>query len=253
MSDCMNPLIPADGVYRLSANKLSMYQACPFKHYLYLTHQESGEFDDTYIMAGNAVHKYMEEHMKGEGKPIESYIAEFNVKPEVLDRVKACIENAPTYLALDGIPELKEYTEFTTPKGRNIKLESRIDLQVDNADLPDVKGKVVIDYKTGKTIKTPKNNMQMQVYRFVRNFEYSAMLVSLYTGETVVLDKSPKNYIPNLCDRYIDAIENNDFPRKRGSNCERFCPYYQMFCTSEHMYDQIIPKMVYKDGKWYEE
>lgn len=253
MSEIMNPLIPADGVYRLSANKLSMYQACPFKHYLYLTHQDVCDFDDTFIMAGNAVHQYMEEHMKGEGKPIEHYIAEFNVKPEVVDRVKACMENAPTYLALDGIAELKEYTEFTTPKGRKVKLESRIDLQVEDADLPDVKGKVVIDYKTGKTIDKPEYRMQMQVYRFVKNFEYSAMLVSLLTGKTLVLDKSPKNYIPNLCDKYIDAIENNDFPRKRNNYCDKYCPYYEMFCTEEHLYDLIIPKMVRKDDKWIEE
>lgn len=249
-----NPLIPADGVYDLSANKLNICQECPFKLYLYLTHQPNGDVDTTYIDAGNAVHNYMEDHINGNGKTVEEYLEKYNVSPEMYERVEKCISNGEKYMSLKGSPEVTEYTKFTTPKGRNINLQSRIDLQCDDADLDEAGKKVVIDWKTGKTIDKPEYRLQMHVYRFVRNQEYDAMLVSLLTGETLVLKKSPKNYIPNMCDKYVDTIENSDFKRNPKPTCSRFCPYYKDYCSPGHEYDVIVPRMTWDNEKkeWVE-
>lgn len=242
-----NPLIPKDGTWAMSANKLNIFLECPRKLYLYLTHQDSGDTDTKYIDAGQAVHAYMEDHANGIDQPIETYLERYNVLEEMYPRVKQCISHAQTYLSLKGTPELTEYTEFDTPKGRHIKLMSRIDLQCDEK-------KLVIDWKTGKTIDKPEYRLQMQVYRFVRNFEYDAMLVSLLTGEELVISKSPKDYIPKMCDKYIDCIENNEFEPVPNPNCSRFCPYYDNYCSEGHQYDIIVPKLTWDDTekKWVE-
>lgn len=250
-----NPLIPADGVWALSANKLNIFNSCPFHYYLYATHQDGAIEDTKYITCGQAVHQYMEDKNNGCAQSPEYYFDKWEVPEEMRERFNTCIENAEEFLHLKGTSELTETTMFDTPKGRHINLSSRIDLQCEDADVEGANPKLVIDWKTGRTLSKPEYLLQMQVYRFVRNFEYDAMLVSLLTGEKKVISKSPKNYIPNMCDKLIDAVENNEFPRVYNSvTCPRFCPYYEKFCSEEHKYDLIVPKMNWdsEKGVWTE-
>lgn len=250
----MNLLIPKEGKYNLSANRLSMMQECTYKLYLYLSHQDTGPVDYTYINAGNAVHQYMEDRLNGIVKEKDFYMTEFEVSPTMNERMELCIENAKPYLDLKGDSELSKDIEFTTPKGRKINMRSRIDFITDKCTIPDVSSKIVIDWKTGKKINTPGYKIQMHVYRFILNQEYDAMLVSLLTGDTIYMSKSPKNYIPKLCDKYVDTIESNSFERSESPLCTNFCPYYDDFCAPGRRYDLVVPKMTWDDvdKKWVE-
>lgn len=250
----VNPLIPLDGVWAISANKLNIALACPRKLCYYLSHVEGDDTDTRYIDSGQAVHQYMEDNFNGNPQSMEYYLDKFDVLPEMFNRVETCIENAQPYLSLKGTPEVAEETLFDTPKGRKVKLISRIDLQCEDADIEGANKNLVIDWKTGSKINKEEYIVQMQVYRFVKNFEYDAMLVSLLTGEKLIVNKSPKNYIPNLCDRYIDMIENLDFEPKPNPNCTKYCPYYTGHCSEEHKYDLVVPRMTWDDEnkRWIE-
>lgn len=239
-----NPLIPQDGVYELSANKLNIFSSCPYKLYLYLSHQPNGDVDTTYIDAGNAVHNYMEDHLNGKGEDAEYYMDKYDVKSEMNDRVNQCIEHGQKYLSLKGTPELTEYTEFKTPKGRDIKLQSRIDFLAENANFEGLKEKVIIDWKTGKSVDKDEYRLQGHVYKFVHP-DYDVAFVSLLSEDLMTLKRSPKNYIPNLCDKYVDCIENSDFKRCVTPLCSRFCPYYKDYCSPGHEYDLVKPRMVW--------
>ena len=248
-----NPLIPPDGVYDLSANKLNICNDCPFKLYLYLTHQPNGDVDTTYIDAGNAVHNYMEDHLSGGGEDAEYYMDKYNVKEEMYERVNTCVKTGEQYLSLKGSPELTEFTEFTTPKGRKIKLQSRIDFLAENATFDGLKEKTIIDWKTGREVDKDEYRLQGHVYKFVHP-DYDVAFVSLLSGKTLTLKKSPKNYIPNMCDKYVDTIENSNFKRNIKPTCSRFCPYYKDYCTPEHQYDVIVPRLTWDNEKkeWVE-
>ena len=239
-----NPLIPPDGVYDLSANKLNIFNTCSYKLYLYLSHQPNGDVDTTYIDAGNAVHNYMEDHLNGEGEDIEFYKEKYGVKEEMNERVNTCIETGQQYLSLKGSPEITEYTEFDTPKGRKIKLQSRIDFLAEDAKFEGLKEKVIIDWKTGKSVDKDEYRLQGHVYKFVHP-DYDVAFVSLLSGDTLTLKKSPKNYIPNMCDKYVDCIEKSDFKRNVTPLCSRFCPYYKDYCSPGHEYDLVEPRMVW--------
>ena len=249
----MNPLKPTDGIWDISANRLYIFMSCPKKLILYLTHQDDGDTDTKYIDAGQAIHDYMEHHFNGDDVPIEDLIEKHGVIDEMVPRVMTCVEHAEKYLSLKGTPEMAEEKVFTTPKGRTVNMVYRIDLQCEDADIDGVGKKVVIDWKSGKDVNKPEYILQMQVYRFVRDFKYDALLVSLLTGATLPVTKSAEDYIPKLCDRYIDAIESLEFDANPQYLC-RYCPYHDNFCTEEHKYDLIVPKMTWDDTekKWVE-
>lgn len=248
-----NPLIPQDGVYDISANKLNIFSSCPYKLYLYLSHQPNGDIDTTYIDAGNAVHNYMEDHLNGVGEDSDFYKEKYSVKEEMNARVDTCIKTGQQYLSLKGQPELTEYTEFETPKGRKIKLQSRIDFLAENAKFEGLKEKVIIDWKTGKSVDKDEYRLQGHVYKFVHP-DYDVAFISLLSGDTLTLKRSPKNYIPNMCDRYVDCIEKNEFKRNMTPLCNRFCPYYKDYCSPGHEYDYVVPRMTWDNEKkeWVE-
>lgn len=241
-------------MWAISAHKLNLFLSCPRHLCYYLCHQEEGETDTKYIDAGQAVHDWMEQHFRGNDVSIEEMMEKHGVIDEMRPRVEACVKNAEPYRKLKGEPELAEEKIFTTPKGRTVKLVYRIDLQCEDADIKGASPKLVIDWKTGKTVNKQEYLLQMQVYRFARDFEYDAMLVSLYSGETLIVNKSPKNYIPSLCDRYIDRIESLDFVRKPDYTCDRFCPYFGQFCSPAHMYDLVVPRFTWdeENKRWVE-
>lgn len=242
-----NPLVPSDGIYRLSAHKLNMMQECPFKAYLYLAHFPEGESDDCWIKCGSAVHDYAEDLAKGQAKEPEYYLQKYEVPQtssngsDLHKRFYTCLERVPKFANAGGIPELTEYTDFTTPKGRKVSLQTRIDLQIENSDLPEAQGKVVVDYKTGKDVNKDEYYLQARCYMFAKKFEYKALFYSLFTGKYFVIDKLAEDYIPKMCDEYIDHIENRDMERKPSSTCDRFCPYYEKYCRKEVFNNQLIP------------
>lgn len=249
-----NPLVPKDGVWSISAHRLNLFQSCPRQLCYYLCHEDEGEVDTKYIDAGQAVHEWMEMHFRGDDVGINDMIAKHGVIDEMVPRVMQCVENAEPYRKLIGEPELSEEKVFVTPKGRTVKLIYRIDLQCEDADVPGASPKLVIDWKTGKSVNKPEYLLQMQVYRFARDFQYDAMLVSLYSGDTLIVNKSAKSYIPNMCDKYIDCIEGLDFERHPNYTCDRFCPYYDRFCSKDHMYDLVVPRLTWDDEqkRWTE-
>lgn len=249
-----NPLVPSDGVYRLSAHKLNMMKQCPFSVYLYLSRFEKGPSEECWAKCGSAVHDYAEDMAKGCEKEPEFYLQKWEV-PQVApmginlhDRFYKCIENVPKFAKLDGaIPEMTEYTEFTTPKGRKVRLETRIDLQLENSKLPEAQGKVVVDYKTGKDVNKEEYRLQARCYMFAKKGEYKALFYSLLTGKYFVIDKLPEDYIPKLCDEYIDHIENRDLERTPNSMCDSFCPYKTKYCAPNVYFQQLVPPGTVKE------
>lgn len=255
-----NPLVPKDGVWRVSAHKLNMMRKCPFSLYLYLSRFPSADSDRSYLSCGNAVHDYAEELTKGCAKEPEYYLGKYEVPQlnsdgvDIHKRFYTCIENVPEYaLQEGGIPERTEYTSFTTPKGRNCRLETRIDLQLEDSQLKECKGKVIVDYKTGSHVKNNNEyKLQAQCYLFAKKGEYKALFVSMLNpSEYFVIDSSPADYIPKLCDEYIDTVLMHDFERKMDFNCPRFCPYYQMYCKDEYAKCQqlIVPEEAQVEAK----
>lgn len=247
MREVTNPLIPPDGVYHLSAHKLNMMRNCPFSAYLYLAHFEGGESDDSWAKCGSAVHDFAEDSTKGCAQEPEYYLEKWKVPPindkgfDLHKRFYTCIENVPKFAKAGGIPELTEYTEFTTPKGRKVSLQTRIDLQIENSTLPEAKGKVVVDYKTGKDVKKDEYYLQARCYMFAKGGEYKALFYSLLNGNYFLLETLPKGYIEKVCDEYIDHIENRDFERTPNSMCSTFCPYYTCYCAPNVYFNQLIP------------
>ena len=244
-----NPLIPSDGVYRLSAHKLNMMLECPFKAYLYLSHFPEGPSEDCWAKCGSAVHDYAEDMTKGTLKEPEYYLQKYEV-PQVVpgmginlhDMFYKCIENVPKFAKLEGaIPEMTEYTDFVTPKGRKVSLQTRIDLQVENSTLPEAKGKVVVDYKTGKDVNKEEYRLQARCYMFAKGGEYKALFYSLLSGKYFVIDKLPEDYIPKMCDNYIDHIENRELERTPNQNCDKFCPYREKYCAPNVYFQQLVP------------
>lgn len=242
-----NPLIPPDGVYQLSAHRLNMMRNCPYSCYLYLSHFQEGETDDCWAKCGSAVHDYAEDMAKGQVKDPEYYINKWEVPPtnstgiNIHDRFYKCLENVPRFAKAGGIPELTEFTKFITPKGRTVNLQTRIDLQIEDSQLEEAKGKVVVDYKTGRDVNKDEYKLQARCYMFAKNGEYKALFYSLLTGKYFVIDKSPMEYIPKICDEYIDHIENRDFPRTPNSMCNSFCPYYDLYCKPNVYFQELIP------------
>lgn len=252
-----NPLLRE--TYKISAHRLNMFTSCRYKLYLYLLGIVPSERDTTYINAGLAVHYYLEKACictdyspPTEGR-LQNLFEDFNItKPEMQDRVRKCI---PKGLAiLNAFPAYRKRPEeiilkaFDTPKGRHVTIDARLDLIVE--------GKHIIDYKTGMQVNKPEYTLQMHVYRFVTDFVMPASCISLLSGERLTVDSGNPDYIPMLCDKYIDVIESNDFERADDNTC-RFCEYYKEFCSEENRY--VDPRTKIKieedgnDGKTVEE
>lgn len=225
-----------------------MMRECPFKAYLYLSKIKGADTDDSYAKCGSAIHDYAEDSAKGRAKEPEYYLGKYNVPQinpnygtDLHKRFYDCIGNLDKFLKEKGIPELTEFTEFTTPKGRKVRLQTRIDLQIENSNLPEAKGKVVVDYKSGKDVDKDEYKLQARCYMFAKNFEYKALFYSLLNDKYFVIDKLPKDYIPKVCDEYIDHIENRDLERTQNNNCQKFCPYFKTHCEANVYFQQIVP------------
>lgn len=218
-------------VYKLSANRLNLWIQCPQKLYMYLNHYPKGPTDTKYLDNGSAVHKYLEDRMKYIEKDPEEYFKEFNVTEEMRPTFVTCIKNSEQFFKYigEGIPEKTIHKIFTTPKGRKVDLEARIDLLADDT---------IFDYKTGKHVEKPEYKIQGMLYIFALDGYYSkAKFVSLQTNEVYEVGAPPENYIEKLCDRYIDTIENNDFPKKMSPLCD-WCDY-DPYCRGKLQYIYI--------------
>lgn len=231
----MNPLKKEK--YHISANKLNMGRQCPFKLYLYLARHKTGDKDLKYINAGLAVHDFMDDLLKGKDMPMFDYIAKRRVPDETLERAMTSMENGYKFLVKEdgnikkGKGEETIKKKFTTPKGRKVTFEARIDL-IDEED------GFIVDYKTGKTINKPEYVLQMHGYRFAKDYIYPAKIISLLTNKELIIEETPLNFIEDACDEYIDMIENRDFPRKPHYLC-KYCEYYNEFCGKDAGFKQI--------------
>lgn len=206
--------------YKLSANRLNLWQQCPYKLFMYLNHYPTGPKERKYIDNGSAVHKYLEDRMKYIEKDPSEYFTEFNVPAEMKPTFDTCIKNSEQFFKYigEGIPEKTIHKIFTTPKGRRIDLEARIDLLVDDT---------IYDYKTGKHVEKPEYKLQGMLYIFaLDNYYKSAKFVSLQTNEVYEVNAPPEGYIEKLCDRYVDALEDNEFPKKVNKLCS-YCDFEQ--------------------------
>lgn len=222
-------------------------KSCPFSAYLYLSHYKGGEVEDCWTKCGNAVHDYAEDSAKGCAKEPQYYLDKWEVPAtssmgiDLHKRFYTCLDNVPKFANAGGIPELTEYTEFTTPKGRKVQLQTRIDLQIEDSKLAEAQGKVVVDYKTGKDVNKEEYKLQARCYMFAKGGEYKALFYSLLSGKYFVIESVPMDYIPKVCDEYIDHIENRDLERTPNSMCERFCPYYKTHCAPNVYFQELIP------------
>ena len=200
--------------YKLSAHRLNMWLQCPYKLYMYLEQYPTGPTDRKYIDNGSAVHKYLEDRMKSIEKDPEEYFKDFKVPEEMRPIFNTCIKNSEQFFKYigEGIPEKIVHKIFQTPKGRRVDLEARIDLIADDT---------IFDYKTGKHVEKPEYKMQGMLYIFALNGYYpKAKFVSLQTNEVYEVSAPPENYIEKLCDKYIDTIESNEFPKKSSPLCD---------------------------------
>lgn len=205
--------------YKISANRLNMFNACPKKLGMYLANYPVGPVEVKYINTGLAVHDLQEDRVKGIVKPPEDYMKSRNVPDDMVDTFWTCVETGKKFYDCGGIPEKTIIKHFVTPKGRKVRLEARLDLIADNS---------IWDYKTGKHADKPEYKLQGQVYHFATEFAYEkAKFISLQTGEIYEVPQPPKTYIPALCDRYIDTIESNEFVKKQTRLCEQYCDYYR--------------------------
>lgn len=245
-----NPLLPKNGVFRLSAHKLNLQKECPFKCFLYLMRYPGTETDNSYAVTGSAVHDFAEEITKGCAQDPSFYLGKWKVPqttPDGIDlhnRFYTCVENVKRLATMPGaIPEQTEYTEFTTPKGRKVRLETRIDLQCENSNMPEAKGKVVWDYKTGSNVNKDEYILQAKAYQFAKYMKtgevYKACFISLLDPtKYFVLDKFNVEYIPKVCDEYIDALYMHEFDRHPSYLC-RWCPYHDLYCAKEVCFDEL--------------
>ena len=236
--------------YKVSANRLNKFIACKYKLYLYLMDAPTTEHDTRYIDAGLAAHAYLEKALKNRTlvwpseEEYDTMFREFNVTdPEMKARVKTSIQSGIAFLMIVDIDNAEAekiiLKEFVTPKGRNVTIDARLDLLISGEN------GLIVDYKTGMNVNKPEYSLQMQVYRFVTDFAYKAMCISLLSKEQSIVDKSNENFIPMLCDKYIDAIEGNDFERTEGYMC-RFCEYYNDYCSEENRYRD--PRTMISEG-----
>ena len=212
--------------YKWSAHRANMWLECPRKFYCYLNHYPTGPVETKYINTGLAVHDLLEDRVKSIIRDPMEYAREHNVIDEMMDTFNLCVKNGEQFYkyAGIGIPERTIHCKFTTPKGRRVDLEARIDLIADNA---------IWDYKTGKKADKPEYKLQGQLYHFATQFAYPvAKFISLQTGDIYEVEQPPKDFIPKLADRYIDSIENNDYPAKQSYLCEKWCPYYR-YCKGD--------------------
>lgn len=170
--------------------------------------------------------------MKSIEKDPMDYALESEVPEEMMDVFNTCVKNGEYFNQFvgKGVPEKTIHYKFTTPKGRNVDLEARIDLITDDA---------IWDYKTGKHADKPEYKLQGQLYHFAtQNYYPVVRFISLQTNEIYEVEHPPKDYIPKLADKYIDAIEENNYPAKQGNLCEKWCPYYR-YCFGDLQYVYI--------------
>ena len=166
--------------------------------------------------------------MKSIEKDPATYFIDFNVPMEMKPVFDKCIKNAEQFFKYigEGIPERTIHKVFNTPKGRRVNLEARIDLLADNT---------IFDYKTGKHVDKPEYKLQGQIYIFALDGYYPvAKFVSLQTNDVYEVKAPPEDYIPKLCDKYIDTIENNEYPKKMGPLCD-WCDYKE-YCIGKLQY-----------------
>ena len=206
--------------YPVSSHRLTTWIQCPRKLYFYLENYPRKPVERKYIDTGLAVHDLLEDRVKGiTGVDPLDYATKHNVPDEMMDVFDKCVENSTQfdkYIGV-GIPEKTIYKDFVTPKGRQIRLQARIDLIADNA---------IWDYKTGKKVDKDEYRLQGQVYHFATSNYYPvAKFISLQTNDVLEVSPPPEDYIPKLCDKYVDEIEKGVYPQKQSRLCE-WCEYY---------------------------
>lgn len=219
----------ADGEWKISANRLNQWLSCPLKISYRFQGYPIGPVEEKYIRQGLAVHNFLEDRVKGIIKEPEFYWNEQQVPEEMRDTFNLCIKNAEQFFDCGGKTEETILKHFTTPKGRKVVLEARIDLQTD---------KEIVDYKTGKHVDKDEYRLQGQIYLFSKDFKYeTAKFISLQTNEVMIVKQPPKDYIPKLCDKYIDAFEEGNFPRKMSRLCD-YCEY-DSYCRGANQFVYI--------------
>ena len=228
LSKDSDPLEDPNKTYKMSAHRMNLFLQCPYKLYMYLNQYPTGPIERKYIDNGSAVHQYLEDRMKYIEKSPNDYFVEFNVPMDMKPIFDTCIKNAEQFFKYigEGIPERVVHKVFQTPKGRRVDLEARIDLLADET---------IFDYKTGKHVEKPEYKLQGMIYIFALNGYYpKAKFVSLQTNDVYEVSAPPENYIEKLCDKYIDAIEENEYPKKASPLCD-WCDYKE-YCTGKLQY-----------------
>lgn len=205
-----------DGEWKVSANRINSYLQCPLKLSYRFQGYPTGPVEEKFIRNGLAVHNFLEDRVKGVIKEPQFYWDEQQVPEEMRSVFDTCIKNAEQFFDCGGKTEETILKHFVTPKGRKVVLEARIDLQTDDC---------IWDYKTGKHVDKDEYRLQAHIYHYATDFKYDvAKFISLQTNEIMEVKQPPKDYIPKLCDKYIDALEDNNLPKKQSRLCD-YCEY----------------------------
>jgi CRISPR/Cas system-associated exonuclease Cas4 (RecB family) len=162
------------------------------------------------------------------------------------NRFEKCYKNAQRHKDLEGRGEVEveQIRRFTTPKGREVELLARMDFV--STSLQDTQflkkdetpPRYLIDWKTGSEINTDEYLLQMQVYIFVTLFNRRAILVSLLNNKKLVIspDISQTDYIPSICDDWIDIVESGEFASNEKYKYCDTCPYNRL-CKTDLYFD----------------
>lgn len=219
-----------DKVYAISANKINMGLQCPFKLALYLMHIEPKEVDYSNTATGSAVHAFMEamgNHTTHRDKYyIEGMYEKDPKRRQVvpashIDKMKLCMANGKKwYGTLDYVSEQSFKVPLVTPKGRNVLLNGRIDAQTETE---------LYDWKTSKSVKTDDYRRAAAIYDYATGFQKKIIYKSLFNGDEYQFPHASHDYVPALCDQYIDRLLAFDFPRKRQFLC-KYCDYHDEYC-----------------------
>lgn len=225
--------------YYISANRLNLGLNCPFKLALYLMQIKPAHADYSNVATGSAVHAYMEDLPKHKFHREEYYIKGMYEKdkdkrqvvpPELYDKMRLCMKNGREWFGdVDYVPEVKFEVPLTTPKGRKVVLNGRIDAQTDT---------MLWDWKTAKHVDTDEYRRAAAVYDYATGFKKDICYKSLFNGEEIHFPHADKTYVPNLCDQYIDRLEDLAFNRHRQFLC-KYCDYELEFCFRDAEYKAI--------------
>jgi RecB family exonuclease len=209
-----------------SYSSLTAFETCPWRWKLTKLTKEASETQTAATAEGNAVHKALENHLKGTVALPQSYQ---HLLPMV-DRIKVTpgVVEAERKIALRA-----DFTE-TTYFAKDVWYRGVFDVRVTQPQ-----GSIVLDWKTGKRKVDPD---QLRLFAAVE-FKINPRVDTVQTGyvwlkdkkidkETFVRDQTTEiwaEFVQRVA-RIEFAIKSDTFPKKPSGLCRAHCPVGRRLC-----------------------